>query len=166
MWTIILCPNELCKCYCFDMTVTSLHQLDLDRQLCFPLYAASRAVTRRYAELLADVGLTYPQYLCLLALWEEGDSLSVGDLGKLLHLDSGTLTPVLKRLESMGHVTRRRDPADERRVLVAVTDHGWELRSHVADVPARLLSGVGLSDSDFAALRRLLDRVLTGLAPA
>ena len=84
-------------------------QLDLDAQLCFPLYAATRAVTRRYGELLAEVQLTYPQYLSLLALWEAEEPLSVGELGERLRLDSGTLTPLLKRVESAGLVVRRRD---------------------------------------------------------
>ena len=148
------------------MTHQTIPELELDRQLCFPLHAASRAVTRRYAELLADVGLTYPQYLCLLALWNADAPLSVGDLGALLHLDSGTLTPMLKRLESMGHVTRQRDPSDERRVLVEVTEDGWRLRSRVADVPRTLMAGLGLSASDATALRGLLDLVLAGLDPA
>src|SRR4051794_3065488 len=100
----------------------SYAQLDLDVQLCFPLYAATRAVTHRYAELLADVELTYPQYLTLLTLWGSSDPMTVGELGARLRLDSGTLTPLLKRLEAAGRVTRRRDPADERRVLVEVTD--------------------------------------------
>ena len=147
------------------MAHTPLPELALDRQLCFPLHAASRAVTRRYAELLGDVGLTYPQYLCLLALWDAGDPLSVGDLGALLHLDSGTLTPMLKRLESMGHVSRRRDVADERRVLVEVTEHGWRLRERVAHVPRTLMTSLGLTKADATALRGLLDRVMAGLDP-
>ncbi len=138
-------------------------QLSLDQQLCLPLYAASRAVTRRYGELLADVGLTYPQYLCLLALWEADGPLGVGDLGARLHLDSGTLTPLLKRMESAGLVTRARDPEDERRVRVSVTDQGWELRDRVADVPARLVEGMGMTEPDGRALRGLLDRLIAEL---
>lgn len=135
-------------------------QLALDQQLCLPLYAASRAVTRRYTDLLADVGLTYPQYLCLLALWEADGPLGVSELGTRLHLDSGTLTPLLKRMETAGLVTRTRDREDERRVLVSVTDEGWALRDRVADVPARLVEGMGMSGSDARALRRLLDRLI------
>jgi len=138
-------------------------QLALDQQICLPLYAASRAVTRRYTELLAEVGLTYPQYLCLLALWEADGPLGVGELGRLLHLDSGTLTPLLKRLEAAGLVTRGRDSGDERRVLVSLTEDGWALRPRVADVPARLVEGMGMTEADGRALRGLLDRLIEEL---
>src|SRR5690349_9051070 len=97
--------------------------LALDRQLCFALYSASLAMTRLYKPLLEPLGLTYPQYLVMLALWEDAGH-SVGSLGDRLALDSGTLTPLLKRLESMGLVDRVRDPADERRVLVHLTAAG------------------------------------------
>lgn len=138
-------------------------QLALDQQICLPLYAASRAVTRRYGELLGEVGLTYPQYLCLLALWEADGPLGVGELGTLLHLDSGTLTPLLKRMESAGLVTRTRDTADERRVQVSTTDAGRALRERVADVPARLVAGMNMTEADGRVLRRLLDRVVEEL---
>ena len=138
-------------------------QLALDQQICLPLYAASRAVTRRYGELLAEVGLTYPQYLCLLALWEADGPLGVGELGALLHLDSGTLTPLLKRMETAGLVTRTRDSVDERRVLVSASDEGWALRDRVADVPARLVAGMGMTQQDGRALRGLLDRLIDEL---
>lgn len=138
-------------------------QLDLDAQLCFPLYAASRAVTRAYGPLLRDVGLTYPQYLALLALWQDGEPLSVGDLGDRLRLDSGTLTPVLKRLEQAGLVKRRRDPDDERRVLIALTPAGRDLEDQVADVPSRLVASLGLNKADSRQLRRLLEGLLERL---
>lgn len=142
---------------------SDLPQLDLDAQLCFPLYAASRALTRRYGPLLAATGLTYPQYLSMLALWESPEPLTVGDLGHRLRLDSGTLTPVLKRLEAAGHVTRRRDPADERRVLLSVTEQGRRLREEVAQVPLQLMAGVDLPPSDGEDLRRLLGDLLDEL---
>ena len=135
-------------------------QLDLDVQLCFPLYAATRAVTRRYGDLLADAQLAYPQYLSLLALWEADQPLSVGVLGERLRLDSGTLTPLLKRLEAAGLVVRRRDDADERRVLVELTDEGWALRDRVAHVPAELFGSLHLSGTEAKELRRLLGKVL------
>ncbi|WP_299518825.1 MarR family transcriptional regulator [uncultured Serinicoccus sp.] len=138
-------------------------QLALDAQICLPLYAASRAVTRRYAELLGEVGLTYPQYLTLLALWDSGEPLGVRDLGALLHLDSGTLTPLLKRMEAAGLVTRVRDRRDERRVLVSVTEDGWQLRERVADVPQRLADGMGMTEEQGRALRSLLDTVIDAL---
>ena len=138
-------------------------QLDLDRQLCFPLYAASRAVTRAYGTLLAETGLTYPQYLALLALWGADGPMSVGELGARLRLDSGTLTPLLKRLESVGLVTRSRDQADERRVQIGVTEAGWALRERVAGIPLELFSTLGLEASDAAELRRLLAQVVERL---
>ncbi len=138
-------------------------QLDLDAQLCFPLYAASRAVTRAYGPLLREFGLTYPQYLALLALWDEGDPMTVGELGNRLRLDSGTLTPVLKRLEQAGIVTRRRDADDERRVLVALTAAGQELQDRVSDVPTRLVASLGLNATESRQLRRLLGSLLDRL---
>ncbi|MGH3306405.1 MAG: MarR family winged helix-turn-helix transcriptional regulator [Nocardioides sp.] len=145
------------------MAHTPHPQLDLDAQLCFPLYAATRAVTRAYGTLLAETGLTYPQYLALLALWGADGPMTVGELGARLRLDSGTLTPLLKRLESAGQVTRSRDAADERRVRVEVTDAGWQLRDRVAGVPFELFSTLGLEQGDAAELRRLLARVVERL---
>jgi MarR family transcriptional regulator, organic hydroperoxide resistance regulator len=138
--------------------------LSLDDMVCFPLYAATRAVTRTYAELLAESGLTYPQYLALLALWESPEPLGVRQLGERLMLDSGTLTPLLKRLEAAGHVVRRRDPLDERRVLVSVTEQGERLRSEVAEVPARLFDAMGLRLDDLVELRERLNVLLGNLA--
>ncbi len=138
-------------------------QFDLDLQLCFPLYATTRAVTRRYAELLADAHLTYPQYLSLMALWGAEDPLSVGELGERLRLDSGTLTPLLKRMEAAGLVVRRRDDADERRVLVSLTDEGWALRQRLSHVPQDLLASLDLSDREAQQLRRLLGKLLANL---
>jgi len=114
-------------------------QLELDRQLCFALYTASRAIVRAYGPLLEDAGLTYPQYITMLVLWEEPPRpRAVGELGERLHLDSGTLTPLLKRLTAMGYVTRSRDPEDERRVLVSLTAEGLSLRDRLASVPQSL----------------------------
>ena len=138
--------------------------LSLDDMLCFPLYAATRAVTRTYSELLAEVGLTYPQYLAMIALWEADAAMSVGELGERLLLDSGTLTPLLKRLEAAGHVSRRRDPEDERRVLVEVTDRGRALREQVGDVPRRLFEAMGLSVPELVSLREQLRGLLAHLA--
>lgn len=143
--------------------VTDHPQLQLDAQLCFPLYAATRAVTGAYADLLAPAGLTYPQYLTILALGGSDEPLTVGELGRALRLDSGTLTPLLKRLEAAGHVARHRDPADERRVLVALTDEGTELRDSLADVPLKMAERMGLGRNDVGDLRRLLGALLEGL---
>ena len=143
--------------------MTAHPQLALSSQLCLPLYAAARGVTRRYGELLAQVGLTYPQYVTMLALWDADAPVTVGDIGARLRLDSGTLTPVLKRLESAGYVARHRDDADERRVLVEVTSAGERLRARVADVPERAWKGTGLGPADARQLRELLDQLLDGL---
>ena len=136
--------------------------LDLDRQICFPLYAATRAVTRRYAEVLADVGLTYPQYLVMLALWA-GSPQTVGDLGGRLGLDSGTLTPLLKRLEASGRVERHRDPHDERRVVVSPAPDAEQLRRDVAGVPREVARSIGLDAGQFDQLRHLLGDLIQNL---
>lgn len=120
--------------------------LRLDQQLCFPLYAASNLMTRLYRPLLDELGLTYPQYLAMLVLWEASPS-TVSALGERLLLDSGTLTPLLKRLESAGLVRRTRDAADERRVLVSLTDDGLALRARATSVPHRLVCRV-LNEAD------------------
>lgn len=145
------------------MNVSRHPQLELQWQLCFPLYAASRATTRAYAPLLEPFGLTYPQYLTMLAVWSPPDEQTVGELGERLRLDSGTLTPLLKRLESRGLVRRHRDPADERRVLVSSTEAGDRLQDEVAHVPFALVERVGMTAEEGVALRGLLERLLAAL---
>lgn len=113
----------------------------LDRQVCFPLYAATNLLTRLYGPVLAAIGLTYPQYLVMLVLWEE-EPQTVGELGARLYLDSGTLTPLLKRMEAAGLVSRQRDPQDERRVLVSLTPKGRALREDAVHVPAIMTGGI------------------------
>jgi len=139
-------------------------QLELDRQLCFALYTATRAMTRAYGPLLADAGLTYPQYVTMLALWQDPvQPRSVGGLGERLHLDSGTLTPLLKRLAAMGYVTRSRDPDDERRVLVTLTTDGLALRDRLAGVPLAIASCLGMDPSEGIALRDQLTTLTASL---
>lgn len=133
-------------------------QLKLDNQLCFALYAASNHVTRLYQTLLTDLGLTYPQYLVLLVLWERG-ARSVGELGHALYLDSGTLTPLLKRMETAGLVSRQRDADDERRVIVSLTKSGEQLHAHALEIPAALECRVDLSPNELAVLRKQLQRL-------
>jgi MarR family transcriptional regulator, organic hydroperoxide resistance regulator len=135
--------------------------LDLDRQLCFALYRAQRALTRAYGPLLEPLGVTYPQYLVLLALWEH-DGIPVHELGGCLALDSGTLTPLLKRLEERGLVERRRGTADERVVHIVLTDAGRALRTRAKKVPVQLatLAGYDVGKSkELAALGRLRDEL-------
>jgi len=129
--------------------------LQLDRQICFLLYGASRAVTHLYQPLLAPLGITYPQYLVMLVLWEEG-KVSVGRLSDRLYLDSGTLTPLLKRLEAGGWVRRERSAADARVVDVELTAAGRKLKRRAASVPEALACRVGLSADEFARMRRQL----------
>jgi MarR family transcriptional regulator, organic hydroperoxide resistance regulator len=134
----------------------------LDDQLCFALYAAQRAVTSAYRPLLDELGLTYPQYLVMLVLWE-GDGLMVSELGQRLSLDSGTLTPLLKRLESAGLVSRMRDVADERRVHIHLTAAGRRLKARAAKVPGCVLAASQCSLPDLmrltGELRELRDRL-------
>lgn len=126
--------------------------LRLDLQVCFPLYAASNLLNRMYRPVLDEIGLTYPQYLVMLALWE-AEPQSVGELGGKLYLDSGTLTPLLKRMESAGLVTRRRDVKDERRVLVELSCAGRALRELASKVPETLSAGLGLTPESVDLLR-------------
>ncbi|MDP1611596.1 MAG: MarR family transcriptional regulator [Sulfuritalea sp.] len=136
--------------------------LHLDNQICFPLYAAANAMVRLYRPLLDVLGLTYPQYLALLVLWEE-DGRSVGELGKLLRLDSGTLTPLLKRLEAAGLVARQRDPADERRVVITLTAAGRKLKTRAREVPGKLLCEVPLPLGELVELRSRLNTLMAAL---
>ena len=129
--------------------------LRLDRQLCFALYAASGLVTRAYRPLLEPLGLTYPQYLVMLVLWERAPR-TVGELGAELDLDSGTLTPLLKRMESAGLVARNRDPKDERRVQVTLTDHGRALQDQAATIPETLACALALQPEELVDLRATL----------
>ncbi len=134
--------------------------LVLRRQVCFALYAASRALTDVYRPILDEFGLTYPQYLVLLVLWERGaDASTVSELGAQLRLDSGTLSPLLKRLEAAGFVVRTRAARDERRVEVSLTARGRALRERIDEVPARVARATGLSRTELVALRDTLTRV-------
>lgn len=139
-----------------DVTPDTL--LSLDNQLCFSLYASSLAMTKLYKPLLAPLGLTYPQYLVMLVLWEHG-RLSVNQIGHTLHLDSGTLTPLLKRMANAGLIHRQRDTADERRVLVELTEAGRALQRAARDVPRTLLCRIGLSPDEVAALQDTLGKL-------
>ncbi|MGW4567512.1 MarR family winged helix-turn-helix transcriptional regulator [Streptomyces sp. NPDC004561] len=139
--------------------------LRLDRQICFSLHAASRAFNGVYRVILKDLGLTYPQYLVMLVLWEQGD-LPVKKLGEHLRLDSGTLSPLIKRLEAAGLVRRERSAQDERSVRVRLTEEGTALRERAFQVPHRIVGATGFDLAEIVELRERLDRLTTALDAA
>ena len=137
-------------------------QLLLKNQLCFPMYACSRKIVGRYTPYLSPLGLTYTQYVVLMVLWEQ-ESVNVGQLGSILHLDAGTLTPLLKRLEKAGYVTRERSKEDERVTVISITPEGNALKEKCKDIPLKLSSEEsGLSKKDAEELYRLLYLFLEG----
>ena len=138
--------------------------LRLDRQVCFPLYAAVNLIQRLYRPLLAPLGLTYSRYLVMLALWQR-EPASVGELCVCLHLDVGTLSPLLKRMEQAGLVTRVRDRDDDRKVMVALTPHGRALRQEALAVPKTLAKQIGLRPEAAKSLRLQTRALVARLAP-
>lgn len=144
------------------MTKNKLPIPRLDDQVCFPLYAAARLVMQAYRPLLDELGVTYPQYLVLMVLWEH-DGLSVGDIGDRLHLNSATLTPLLKRLETQGLLRRRRRPTDDRTVENWLTAKGRGLQRRAVSVPSRLVCNAALEDDELVALKAALQPVLDKL---
>jgi DNA-binding MarR family transcriptional regulator len=145
-----------------DITRKAPSVAKLDDQLCFSIYAASRALTQTYRSLLSDLDLTYPQYLVMLSLWESSPT-TVGGLCKRLALDFGTLTPLLKRLESRGLLARERSGRDEREVHVTLTETGGALQKKAADVPNQLRCRITLPRSDTAFLRDAMKTILKDL---
>lgn len=137
----------------------------LHRQVCFALYSASRAATAVYRPMLDQLGLTYPQFLVLMVLWEN-DGLSVRDLGQSLELDSGTLSPLLKRLEVAGLLQRRRSAADERRVEIHLTQDGHALREKALHLPQEVAEAAGLEPGELFALQETLAKVTEALRAA
>lgn len=138
--------------------------LKLESQLCFPLYAAAKEVVRKYKPFLDEIGLTYTQYIAMMVLWERR-SLSLKELGGLLYLDSGTLTPLLKKMERAGLLTRARDQRDERGVIVTVTDGGMQLLERAKGIPERMGACIRLDPEEFGTLYRLLYKLLGNLSP-
>ncbi len=132
--------------------------LNLSDQMCFAIYSTAHALNRVYKPLLEPLGLTYPQYLVMLVLWE-ADGLTVKEIGQRLRLDSGTLTPLLKRLQAAGLVRRERDTTDERQVRIGLTDQGRALREKAEAVPHGLLEATGCSAEEAATLRTLFVRL-------
>ncbi len=132
--------------------------MQLDHQLCFALYSSAHALNRAYKPVLKALDLTYPQYLAMIVLWER-DGVTVKEIGDRLHLDSGTLTPLLKRLEAMGLVTRTRDAADERQVRIQLTEKGHALRAAARAVPKAILRAMGQPIEEIARLKGALVRL-------
>ncbi|MDZ7836149.1 MAG: MarR family transcriptional regulator [Alkalibacterium sp.] len=133
--------------------------LKLSNQLCFPLYAATRQITKLYRPMLEKLGVTYPQYLVLLVLFEE-ESVTVKELGERLYLDSGTLTPMLKRMEEHGLVKRQRSTQDERVVEVTLTEKGRGIEKQAEEIPKKFSKEVLLEQDEFDELKRLLTKIL------
>ena len=136
--------------------------LKLENQLCFPLYACSKEIVRRYKTYLDKLDLTYTQYIVMMVMWEEKE-LNVKELGDKLFLDSGTLTPVLKKLEAKGYVTRERSKIDERTLIVTLTDGGKELRESAVGIPVGMRGCLKLSDEEMIQLRTMLGKILSDM---
>lgn len=139
--------------------------LKLENQLCFPLYAASREVVKKYGPYLRDLDLTYTQYISMMVLWDAGE-ISAKALGERLFLDSGTMTPVLKALEKKGYIKRTRCPEDERLLIVAVTPEGMALRDRAQDIPGKVGACIDLDPAEARSLYQLLYKLLGRSEPA
>ena len=133
--------------------------LKIENQICFPLYACSREIIKNYKPFLDKIDLTYTQYIAMMVLWEH-KTMNVKAMGEILYLDSGTLTPVLKKLESKGYITRRRSTADERNLLVTITDAGEALKEKAVTVPAAIAKCSNLEPEEAAELYRILYKML------
>ncbi len=133
--------------------------LELGRQLCFPLYAASREVVRKYKPFLDELGLTYTQYIVMLVLWEEG-KISMQELGNRLYLDSGTLTPLLVKLEEKGLVEKARNEKDVREIIVSITDKGVGLKVQAREIPGKIGKCLNISAIEAVQLKKILNKIL------
>ncbi len=132
----------------------------LENQLCFPMYACAKEIVRRYRKPLEKLNLTYTQYVVMMVLWEKGD-MTEGDLGIIVHLDSGTLAPLLKRLEKQGYILRTRPDGNERKLLLSLTKKGEELKESALCVPASMKGCIDLPQNELKELKRLLDKALS-----
>ncbi len=136
--------------------------LKLENQLCFPLYAAAKEITRKYKPFLDKLDLTYTQYICMMVMWEH-ESMNVKTLGEYLYLDSGTLTPLLKKLEDKGFIERKRNDIDERNLVITITKKGMELRDLALSVPQNMGSCIQLSREESLLLYKVLYKILNNL---
>jgi DNA-binding MarR family transcriptional regulator len=141
------------------MATARYDRLKLENQICFPLYASSKEVIHRYKDYLTEIGLTYTQYIAMMVLWERAP-LSVKGLGEFLYLDSGTLTPLLKKLEKSGLILRERDPQDERSVTISLTEAGRGLREKAIQIPEKMESCIPLTNEEAQTLYKLLYKIL------
>lgn len=134
--------------------------LKLENQICFPLYACGKEITRLYKPFLDEIGLTYTQYISMMVIWEE-KKVTLKHLGDRIFLDSGTLTPLLRKLEAKGYVIRKKDEEDDRNLIVEVTEEGLALRDKALSIPSKIASCVSLSESEAIALYTTLNKILT-----
>ena len=143
------------------MSLEGYEQLKLENQLCFPLYAAAKEVVRQYKPVLDELDLTYTQYITMMVLWEK-ESLNVKELGSMLYLDSGTLTPLLKKLEAKGYVTRSRCKEDERNLIISITEKGDALKKRAANIPGDMTEKfVNISDDEIKTMYHALYKLLS-----
>jgi len=138
---------------------TTYEGIRLENQLCFPLYACAKEVVRQYRKPLEELGLTYTQYIVMMVLWEHG-GMTEGELGKYVHLDSGTLAPLLKRLEKQGLISRVRLAGNERKLFLSLTEEGEKLKDKAADVPEAMRGCIDLLEEELLQLKQLLDKAL------
>lgn len=141
------------------MSENKYDALKIENQLCFPLYACAREVVKRYTPFLDEIDLTYTQYIVMMVLWDR-KSMTVKELGQILYLDSGTLTPLLKKLETKGFLNRKRSEADERNLIVTITKQGEDLREKAVTVPEKISQCVVLEPEEAMMLYRLLYKLL------
>ena len=142
------------------MSLEGYEQLKLENQLCFPLYAAAKEVVRKYKPLLDELDLTYTQYITMMVLWEN-ESLNVKELGSMLYLDSGTLTPLLKKLEAKGYITRSRCKEDERNLIIEITEKGEALKEQAANMPKEMTRWVNISKEEIEEMYHALYKLLS-----
>lgn len=145
------------------MYMQDYEDLRLDNQLCFPLYACAKEVVRQYRKPLESLNLTYTQYIVMMVLWEFG-GMTEGELGKKVRLDSGTLAPLLKRLEKQGLITRTRPENNERKLYLSLTEQGEALKEKAAGVPSAMDGCIPLSDEELIVLKKLLDKALVSMS--
>ena len=144
------------------VTKDRYESIRLENQLCFPLYACSKEVIRQYRKPLEKLGLTYTQYVVMMVLWEDG-GMTEGDLGKKVYLDSGTLAPLLKRMEKQGIINRVRPDDNERKLFISLTEKGEAMKEQALDVPKAMNGCIDLPENELKELKRLLDKAVSGM---